>query len=308
MVLKPQSREELSRALAEASRSRAKILAADLSSLAALIEHHPEDMTATVEGGMTLRTFQKHLQRAGQWLPIDPPEDAALTMTDVLASDLSGPRRLGYGTIRDYLIGIRVALANGDIIHAGGKVVKNVAGYDLCKLFIGARNSLGIIVEGAFKLRPLPELEVILAATFDHIAPMTAAARAIIDSPVEPILLDGHNLHEKFTLVLGIAGAREDVDYQLGIVRAIAGFAESNTIHSDEFARAVRRPARISVRPSEITGALQKLDRRPFVARLGNGVVYYEGEVEERPLSNALLMKRVKHTYDPAGIFPEYLP
>ena len=111
-------------------------------------------MTATVEAGMSSGLF-RITRRAGQWLPIDPPNSDRTTIGDLLAHNLSGPRRFGYGTIRDYLIGIKVALANGEIIKAGGKVVKNVAGYDLCKLFIGAKHTLGIIVEATFKLRPL---------------------------------------------------------------------------------------------------------------------------------------------------------
>src|SRR5262245_18480261 len=134
MGLKPQSREELSRSLADASRAGSKIGAVDLSALGALVEHKPEDMTATVEGGMTLGTFQRLLAGARQSLPLDPAGAAGLTIADLLAHDQSGPRRFGYGTVRDYLIVIEVALADGQIVKAGGKVVKNVAGYDLCKL------------------------------------------------------------------------------------------------------------------------------------------------------------------------------
>src|SRR5687767_9275324 len=164
MVPQPKNREELARCLADASRSRSAVAGVDLRHISALIEYHTEDMTATVEGGMSLSAFQQQIAKAGQWLPVDPSR-SDVTIADLLAYDLSGPRRLGYGMIRDYLIGIKVALASGEIIKAGGKVVKNVAGYDLCKLFIGARHTLGIIVEGTFKLRPLPEKEMVFQAS-----------------------------------------------------------------------------------------------------------------------------------------------
>ena len=137
MILRPQSREDLSALLAGNFASGGKVEKVDLSAIASLVEHQPEDMTASVEAGMTLRIFQEGLRASGQWLPIDPPNEN-ITIGDLLAFDVNGSRRLGYGTIRDYLIGIRVAMADGTVIKAGGKVVKNVAGYDLCKLFIGA--------------------------------------------------------------------------------------------------------------------------------------------------------------------------
>src|SRR6185295_19928593 len=115
MVLTPANRDELSRRLAEASAGRTRIEAVHLSNIASLVEHKPEDMTATVEAGMILGIFQVELRRAGQWLPIDPSDPESTTIGDLLAYDLSGPRRYGYGTIRDYLIGIKVVLANGEI-------------------------------------------------------------------------------------------------------------------------------------------------------------------------------------------------
>ena len=140
--MKPQSRDELVAMLTKNFLVGGKVERVELNTISELLEYHPEDMTATVEAGMLLADFQKTLRTKGQWLPIDPPGARSLNIGDLLSLDLSGPRRLGYGTIRDYLIGIKVALADGTMIKAGGKVVKNVAGYDLCKLFIGARHSL----------------------------------------------------------------------------------------------------------------------------------------------------------------------
>src|SRR5688500_2609579 len=133
VILRPQNRDELLQQLRDNFARDEKISSVDLSALNSIVEHFPEDMTASVEAGLTLAAFQDHLRASRQWLPMDAPEPQSLTIADLLAFDLSGSRRLGYGTIRDYLIGIKVALSDGTLIKAGGKVVKNVAGYDLCK-------------------------------------------------------------------------------------------------------------------------------------------------------------------------------
>ena len=130
-----------------------------------LIRHEPADLVATVEAGMTLREFQKRLAEAGQWLPIDPPDEPTATIGSVVATAASGSQSLGYGPLRSFVIGLRAVLADGRIIKAGGNVVKNVAGYDLCKLFTGSYGTLGVITEVTFKLRPLPaETRTIVAS------------------------------------------------------------------------------------------------------------------------------------------------
>src|SRR5206468_10390855 len=121
--------------------------------------HAPEGRTVTGKSGVTLRVLRAELAKRGQWLPIDPPRPERLTIRELLEENASGPRRFGWGTIRDYLIGIRVALADGRMIKSGGKAVKNVAGYDLAKVFIGSRGTLGVAAVATFKLRPLPEAE-----------------------------------------------------------------------------------------------------------------------------------------------------
>ncbi|HKP37608.1 MAG TPA: FAD-linked oxidase C-terminal domain-containing protein [Pyrinomonadaceae bacterium] len=121
-----------------------------------VISHEPADLVATVEAGTTLADFQKHLAQAGQCLPIDPPDDGRATIGGVVATGLSGAHTFGFGLPRAFVIGMRVTMADGRSISAGGKVVKNVAGYDLCKLFTGSYGTLGLITEVTFKLRPLP--------------------------------------------------------------------------------------------------------------------------------------------------------
>lgn len=133
--------------------------------LSKLIHHEPADLVATAQAGLTLCEFQDELRRKGQWLPIDPPDDGAATLGGVVATAACGPQQLGYGPLRSFVIGLRAILADGTSIKAGGNVVKNVAGYDLCKLFTGSYGTLGIITEVTFKLRPVPiETRTIVAS------------------------------------------------------------------------------------------------------------------------------------------------
>ena len=130
-----------------------------------MIRHEPADLVATAEAGLSLSEFQNHLKEKGQWLPIDPPDDGTATLGGVVATGLSGPQQMGYGAPRSFVIGLRAILADGRLIKAGGNVVKNVAGYDLCKLFTGSYGTLGLITEVTFKLRSLPpETRTIVAS------------------------------------------------------------------------------------------------------------------------------------------------
>ncbi len=158
MTLTPNSIEQLREALPKAK----AVKAFDLSAIGKLIEHVPEDMTATVQAGMNLGEFQTQLAQQNQWLPVDPPDPNTLSIGALLAGNATGPRRFGFGSVRDWLIGIAAVLPDGRLVRNGGKVVKNVAGFDLCKLFIGSRGTLGVIVEATFKLLPKPEAEVFL--------------------------------------------------------------------------------------------------------------------------------------------------
>src|SRR5207249_4600534 len=131
----------------------------DLKRLGQLVEHEPRDLTATVEAGMTMAALQSPLRARGQWLSLDPPDPAQATIGGVIAANASGPRRHLYGTARDLLIGVTVVTGDGVVVRGGGKVVKNVAGYDLPKLFVGSHGTLGVIVSVTVKLRPLPDDE-----------------------------------------------------------------------------------------------------------------------------------------------------
>lgn len=147
-----------------------------------LVEHAWGDMTATVEAGCTIDSFQHGLKEHGQRLAVDPLWPERATIGGLLATADSGTLRIRYGTVRDLVLGVEMALTNGNVIKAGGKVVKNVAGYDLCKLVIGSLGTLGVITRAVFRLHPLPAA----TATYSTVLPAAPAATqlvlAILDS------------------------------------------------------------------------------------------------------------------------------
>jgi glycolate oxidase FAD binding subunit len=129
----------------------------DLSGFSRILAHEPGDLTVTVEPGVTLAEVQAVLAEKNQFLPLDPPYAGQATIGGIIASDAFGPSRVGHGGVRDWLIGLTVVDPQGRVVKGGGKVVKNVTGYDLPKLHVGALGTLGVIVEATFKVAPKPE-------------------------------------------------------------------------------------------------------------------------------------------------------
>jgi glycolate oxidase FAD binding subunit len=202
-----------------------------LRRLARLLEHEPGDLTATAQAGLTLGALQAALRERGQWLSLDPPDAGRATVGGLVAANAWGPRRHLYGTVRDLLIGLTVVTADGTVVRGGGKVVKNVAGYDLPKLFVGSHGTLGVVVEATFKLRPLPDDERLLAARFERLKDGGAAARALLASDLLPVaveLLDGAasaalGLPGAATLVVGFDGPAEQVQWQADELARLLG-------------------------------------------------------------------------------------
>jgi FAD/FMN-containing dehydrogenase len=310
--------------LIAASNARAeRISSVDLRSMNRVLEVAPEDMTVAVEAGLSLGALQRELAKHRQWLPIDPPNGETISIHEVLSHDLSGPRRFGCGTIREHLIGMKVVLADGRLIKSGGKVVKNVAGYDLAKLFIGARDSLGIIVEATFKLRPLPAVERFVGTQLAGIAEVKPAIRAVLDSELTPVVLDAHRLEgtqsksersadslvrAPISIVLGFAGTREEVDWQLAVARSLGFETETGLDYEAHFWNDSAPVSRLSVLPSRLAETIDDLGRRPFIARAGNGVIYFRGDMiplKNNPLLE--LMRRLKNAYDPKNILPDLI-
>jgi glycolate oxidase FAD binding subunit len=154
-----------------------------------LLVHRHGDMTATVHAGMPLMQLNRELARHGQWLPVDSAFDAA-TIGGIVATNDSGPVRHRYGTPRDLLIGVTLALTDGRVVKAGGHVVKNVAGYDLGKLISGSFGTLAAIVDATFKLLPIPQASATLDAAYDDGDVLARDVMQISASQLEPMAFD----------------------------------------------------------------------------------------------------------------------
>ena len=211
-----------------------------------LIRHEPADLVATAEAGMTLRDFQARLAQAGQWLPIDPPDDGQSTLGGVVATGFSGAHSFGFGLLRSFVIGLRVIFADGRTIKAGGTVVKNVAGYDLCKLFTGSYGTLGLITEVTFKLRPRPaETRTVIAS--GSLESLITAGREISKQlfPVAVELLSPRMARhleieappKRYGLLIRFAGSARSVVSQTAHALKISRYDSNNqcaTIDEDE--------------------------------------------------------------------------
>ncbi|WP_423409769.1 FAD-binding oxidoreductase [Heyndrickxia sp. MSNUG] len=196
-----------------------------------IVEHVPGDMTLTVKPGSTFKELQDYLQEFNQRIALDPFLPAQATIGGIIAVNESGPKRLGYGSARDAVIGLRIVYPDGKVIRSGGKVVKNVAGYDMNKLYIGAMGTLGVISEISLKLRPITKDESLLLIKFTDTSLEKAKAFAVqlLDTVVEPVALELMNpsLSEKllnervFTLAIGFEDVESSVKYQEEFVRKI---------------------------------------------------------------------------------------
>jgi FAD/FMN-containing dehydrogenase len=255
---------------------------------ARILEYHPEDMTVTAEAGVLMSELQNRLKQDGQWLPIDPPFPERTTVADLLAKNLSGPRRYAFGTIREHLLGLSARLADGRVIKSGGKVVKNVAGYDLHKLFVGSHSELGTILQATFKVRPLPEKELILRAPWD-------ALDKILESALTPVLLD----LIPSNLVIGFAGTREEVDWQAEVAHSFGITEPAKLDYEREFWSRDPVPWKHSVLPSRVVEEIKSLDADSFVARAGNGVIHYRGGKPPPTPARLDLSARLKSMFNP---------
>jgi glycolate oxidase FAD binding subunit len=159
----------------------------DLGAFDQLIDYQPADMTATVEAGMTLATLQERLTPGGEFVPIESAQHGRSTVGGVLAVGAGGPLSHSYGLPREWLIGMSVMGTNGVSTKSGGKVVKNVTGYDLNKLYTGSLGTLGVIVEATFKLLPVDPQSGMLLASFPTLSDSLSAGRKLLHSSVSPM-------------------------------------------------------------------------------------------------------------------------
>jgi glycolate oxidase FAD binding subunit len=261
-----------------------------------VLEHEAGDLTAIVEAGVRVRDLNERLSEHGQMLALDPPGNP--TIGACIAANLSGPRRHRYGTARDLVIGVTVVLADGTIASSGGKVVKNVAGYDLGKLFCGSEGRLGLIARVSLRLHPRPEAARTLVVPVGSAEDAEAKARAILRAPVAPSAVD---LLWPGRLAVLFEGGRRGVEEQLGTVRSLVGGAEDDSVWAEVEDRQSSARGRPAFDPGALADALDGLDEA--VVRVSAGVAYVPDAVADpRDPGEIALAERVRRQLDPHDV------
>ena len=235
--------------------------------LSEVVEHNEGDLTAVLQPGASLRELAEAFGAAGQMLALDPPrgDGDAATIGGVVATGDSGPLRHRYGAPRDLVLGITVALSDGSLAHAGGKVIKNVAGYDLAKLFTGSFGTLGLITEVAVRLHPRPPAQATATGATDDPVALQAAAIELSSSSLEAESLDVRWQEQTGTVLARFAGVAATAQAEAAQrLLAGAGLQAAVTQDDDELwaaQRAAQRGAeggavvRVSGRPSMLADA-----------------------------------------------------
>jgi glycolate oxidase FAD binding subunit len=242
-----------------------------------VLEHEPGDLTAIVESGIRLSELRATLAPHGQMLALDPPGDP--TVGACLAGDLSGPRRHRYGAMRDLVIGVTVVLADGTVASSGGKVVKNVAGYDLGKLFSGSRGRLGLIARVALRLHARPAAQAtVVVETADPRGTWAELHRAQLTPSAVDVLPPDR-------IALLFEGGEAAVTAQIGHVR---GQSPVMAVW-DESAQRQARGTRVRFDWQEC-----------LLARPGVGLAWVAEEPGERAWPP--LAERVREAFDPDGV------
>jgi glycolate oxidase FAD binding subunit len=277
-----------------------------LSGLNRVIDYPARDMTITVEAGITMSALTETLAVERQWLPLDVPQPRSATLGGVIATAFSGPRRYGFGTMRDYVIGISAVDGRGMPFKAGGRVVKNVAGYDFCKLLTGSCGTLAIITQATLRIKPRPAASAFLVADLRDLQAAEPLLAALVNSATTPTaieLLAGPSWREHPSvglltagttarLAVGLEGTAGEVDWMIGKLadewRSL-GVTQSRAIFDDgaatlwrdlaEFPAAPDAPLvlKASVLPGRVTefaSLVRQIDPQASIqAHAGNGVV-----------------------------------
>ncbi len=277
-----------------------------LGGLNRVVDYPARDMTITAEAGVPMATLAETLAAERQWLPIDVAQAETATLGGVVATAFSGPRRYGYGTMRDYVIGISAVDGRGTPFKAGGRVVKNVAGYDFCKLLTGSLGTLAVISQVTLKIKPRPTASAILLADLADLDTADKLLASIVDSAATPVaveLLAGPHWRDHpalgtltagatTRLAVGLEGTPPEVDWMARVLadewRAL-GVTATRTIDAQaaatlwhdlaEFAQAgdaplVLKASLLPSRTTEFVALVLDIDPEASVqAHAGNGIV-----------------------------------
>jgi glycolate oxidase FAD binding subunit len=267
------------------------------SRLDQVLEHEAGDLTCIVEAGVRVRDLNERLAGHGQMLALDPPGNP--TIGACLAANLSGPWRHRYGTPRDLVIGVTVVLGDGTVASSGGKVVKNVAGYDLSKLFCGSEGRFGLVARIALRLHPRPEASRTLVVPVPSPEDAAARARAILRSPVEASAVD---VLWPGRLAVRIEGSRGAVDGQFATAQALVGGEEDfGSVWEEASVQQAAAQGRLLFAPGELEATLDGVDEA--VVRVSAGVAYVPEPVPDpRAAPELALVERIRAELDPAGV------
>ena len=266
--------------------------------LNSIVEYEPADLTVTVEAGVTLGSISRVCGAEGQWLPLDPAGGEEGTLGATLATASYGPLHAAYGVPRDHLLGVTVVAGDGRVLSFGGKVVKNVAGFDLGKLMVGSWGTLGVITSATLRLHPVPQRDVTIVLSGAPRERLVDAARTLATGAlpisalelVEPgsaVLAKGGSEAALVVRVLGAAPpVKETVDSVRGLFPGI-GFEclegeESASVHAafSSFEEGAALVARLSLLPSRLSEALGLGSE--LVAAVGSGASEGDGGAGDR--------------------------
>ncbi|RSL32321.1 FAD-binding oxidoreductase [Salibacterium salarium] len=266
VVVSPQTEDDIAAVLAYANETQQKITVAgnhskrgfggveepsdillSMTENKGIVEHTVGDMTIIVKPGTLFQELQDYLATHNQQISLDPAHPEESTIGGVIAANDSGPKRLGYGSARDLVIGLRVVYPNGEVIRSGGKVVKNVAGYDMNKLFVGSMGTLGVVSEIALKLRPLPKYESLILLSFGEasVEQISSFSQKLLDSMMEPTSLElltpamAEKLtgQQDYTLAIAFEDVERSVHYQEEFVKSIQPDSAQITIVGEKEAK-----------------------------------------------------------------------
>jgi glycolate oxidase FAD binding subunit len=243
----------------------------ETGALNAILEHNVGDFTAVLEAGAPLAEAQAEFARHGQMLAVDPALNETATVGGVMAANDSGPLRHRYGAMRDLVVGTTVALSDGTLARSGGKVIKNVAGYDLGKLFTGSFGTLGLIVQVAVRLHPLPPRTATATGASDDPDTLGAAAVALAAQPLEADCLDvaWEDGAGRLLVRFGSAAAPEQAAATAERMRGL-GLEDAGTAEDDDELWMTQRVHQRSACVLKVSGRITDL---PAVCRTGARVV-----------------------------------
>ena len=243
-----------------------------LSKMNRILDYQPEDMTITCEPGTTLSELQERLRTRRQFLALDTPLPDKATLGGIVSTNATGFWRPMFGAPRDLLIGVRAVTPDGEMIRGGGKVVKNVAGYDTCKLFTGAWGTLGILTELTFRVRPMPDCTKLFAWKTPDISTAAKVGLQLHHAQLAPVCFIATNeFGSGASLIIELQGTEERVEWQskefarlatsFGVEGAAEPFAapERDRLLSRQARQESNVAARISCLPSDVASILEKL-------------------------------------------------